>query len=229
MLMAESASEAHLTAYMLPARTRRPRPGNPIPSVRLAVLVATGGALAGAAAGLYTLLVRGNLTVDLGVGRTLRPLGPLVLQIDAPREIVFSVISAPYLSRTPKALEQKLHVLERSKEMALAAHFTPIGPLVATTVETIRFEAPHRVHFRLVRGPVPHVVERFELRDRDGGTELEYVGELGADLWGLGRRWAGRVARRWENTVRGSLASVKAEAERLASRQTSAEDGADRD
>jgi hypothetical protein len=186
-------------------------------------LLATGGALAGAAGGLYLLLVRGNLTLDLGIGRTLRPLGPLVLSIDASREIVFAVISAPYLGRTPRALEQKLHVLERSEAMALAAHFTPVGPLVATTLETIRFEPPHRVHFRLVRGPVPHVVERFELRERDGGTELEYGGELGTDLWGVGRWWGGRVGRRWENAVRSSLEAVKAEAERLASRKTPAE------
>jgi hypothetical protein len=191
---------------------------------------AAGGALAGAAAGLYALLVRGNLTLDLGLGRTLRPLGPVTTRIDAPREIVFGVISAPYLGRTPRALGRKLHVLERSEDMVLAAHFTPIGPLVATTIETVRFEAPSRVHFRLVRGPVPHVVERFELLERDGGTELEYGGELGADLWGLGRWWGGRVARRWEDAVRSSLKGVKAEAERLASRNPSAEDhDADRD
>jgi hypothetical protein len=191
---------------------------------------AAGGALAAAAAGLYGLLVRGNLTLDLGIGRRLRPLGPLTMRIDAPRNMVFDVISAPYLERTPRALAHKLHVLEQSEDMALAAHFTPIGPLISTTVETVRFEAPDRVHFRLVRGPVPHVVERFELRERGGGTELEYGGELGTDLWALGRWWGGRVGRRWEEAVRGSLEVVKAEAERLASRKTPAENhGADGD
>jgi len=90
---------------------------------------------------------------------------------------------------------------------------------VATTLETVRFERPTSVHFRLARGPVPHVVERFELRELEGGaTELVYEGELGTDLWALGRWWGRRVARRWEGAVRSSLATAKAESERRAAR-----------
>ena len=33
---------------------------------------------------------------------------------------------------------------------------------------------------------MPHVLERFELRPTDSGTELTYRGELGTDLWQLG-------------------------------------------
>jgi hypothetical protein len=127
---------------------------------------------------------------------------------------VFDVISAPYLGRTPRALEHKLRVLERTEDMVLAEHYTPVGPLVTTTVETVRFERPERVHFRLLRGPVPYVVETFELREVDGGTRLEYSGELGTDLWALGRLWGSATARVWEATVRRSLGAVKVEAER---------------
>ncbi len=56
--------------------------------------------------------------------------------------------------------------------MVLAAHFTTAGRLTTTTVETVRFERPHRVSFRLLRGPVPHVVETYELRERAGGTDF---------------------------------------------------------
>ena len=98
--------------------------------------------------------------------------------------------------------------------MVLADHYTKVGPLTTTTSETVRFEPPERIHFRLVRGPVPHVVEQFELRESEEGTELEYTGELGADLWALGRWWGRRVAARWESAVRDSLAAVAAEAER---------------
>jgi hypothetical protein len=171
-------------------------------------------AAAGALGGLWALFVRGAVTLDLGLGRTLRPLGPIVVRIAAPREVVFDVISSPYLRRTPRALEEKLKVLERGQDLVLAAHFTEVGPLVATTVETVRFEPPSRVHFRLVRGPVPHVVERFLLRETADGTELDYRGELGTDLWALGRWWGSAVARRWEAAVRASLAAVKLEAER---------------
>jgi hypothetical protein len=175
------------------------------------------GALGGTALGLSRLLVRGTLTIDLGIGRNLRPLGPITVHIDAPREVVYEVIAGPYLRRTPRALEGKLRVLERGTDMVLAAHFTQVGRLVATTLETVRFRAPHSIDFRLVRGPVPHVVERFELSERDGGTTLDYSGDLGTDLWALGRWWSRRVGPRWEAAVRGSLAAVKAEAERRAS------------
>ena len=174
------------------------------------------GALGGIGLGAYVLVVRGALTLDLGVGRSVRRLGPLTWSIAAPRELVFDVIAAPYLGRTPRALGRKLRVLERSESMVLAEHFTQVGPLVTTTVETVRFERPERVHFRLVRGPVPYVVETFELRETDEGTRLEYAGELGTDLWSVGRLWGATTARIWEATVQTSLEAVAAEAERRA-------------
>jgi hypothetical protein len=112
-------------------------------------------------------------------------------------------------------------VLERGSDMVLAAHLTPLGGrlgLVAQTVETVRFTRPERVDFRLVRGPVPYVVEAFTLEEQpDGaGTLLAYQGEIAADLWRLGQWWSRLVAGRWEQTVATSLAAVKAEAERRA-------------
>lgn len=72
--------------------------------------------------------------------------------------------------------------------------------------------------FRLVRGPVPHVLETFELTPATDGTELLYTCELGTDLWQLGQWWAGRVAPPWERTV-DSLQAIKAEAERRAGKR----------
>jgi hypothetical protein len=172
--------------------------------------------LAAVAAGTWALVVRGSLSLDLRVGRRYRPLGPIVVSIAAPRETVLDVISEPYLGRTPRALAKKLDVLERGEDFVLAAHYTQTYGLTATTVETVRFERPERVHFRLVRGPVPHVVEQFELRESESGTDLAYSGELGADLWLAGVLWGAAVARTWEATVRDSLENVRIEAERRA-------------
>jgi hypothetical protein len=177
---------------------------------------ALAGSLLAAGAALVT---RAGLTLDIGIGRRLRPLGPIALEIAAPPEVVFDVIAAPYLGRTPRALRSKLEVLERGADLVLAAHFTPIAPgLTVTTVETVRFERPHRISFRLVKGPVPHVLERYELRPSETGTAFEYSGELGTDLWALGAAWAGIVAPSWEQTVASSLDGVRAEAERRAGR-----------
>jgi hypothetical protein len=171
--------------------------------------------LAGGVAGCYVLTVQGALTLDLRVGRRVRPLGPLRMHIEAPRETVFGVIAGPYLGRTPRAMADKLQVQERSTDMVLATHIThAFAGLKAKTVETVRFEHPERISFRLVRGPVPHVVEVFELRAADGGTDFEYRGELGTDLWRIGEWWGDRVARAWERAVASSIEGIRAESER---------------
>ncbi|HJR96160.1 MAG TPA: SRPBCC family protein [Gaiellaceae bacterium] len=167
---------------------------------------------------VWALVVRGSLSVDLGVGRRYRPLGPISMRIAAPRDIVFEVVSTPYLGRTSRALREKVDVLERGDDLVLAAHRTRAYGLTATTVETVRFEPPERVHFRLVRGPVPHVVETLVLIEVEDETELRYSGELGTDLWPLGRMWGAAVARKWEATVAASLEVIRAEAERRARR-----------
>lgn len=178
-------------------------------------------AVAGAALAGYRALVRGDLTLDTGLGRRTRALTCPPVDIAAPREVVFDVIATPYLQRTPRAMGDKLEVVERGSDLVLAAHRTPVsGGLVTTTVETVRFERPGRVHFRLVRGPVPQVIEQFVLDDRDGGTRLAYTGEMGTDFWALGGWWADRVAGPWEAAVRSSFAAVKVEAERRAGSAT---------
>src|SRR5206468_3559691 len=109
-----------------------------------------------------------------------------------------------------------LQVWERGRDMVLAAHHTPVKCGTTTTLETVRFQWPDRIDFRLVRGPVPHLTESFLLCPSDAGTELRWQGELGTDLWAIGEWWGGRVARAWTNAVQNSLRKIAAEAERRA-------------
>jgi hypothetical protein len=178
--------------------------------------VVGGGAVAG-----YLGLVSGALSLDVGAGRRTLPLGPQAVDIAADREVVFDVIAQPYLGRATRAMREKVRVLERGSDMVLAAHFTPVagGRLTATTVETVRFTPPERIDFRLVRGPVPAVVESFRLSEEASGTRLVYEGEMGTDGWALGEGWGRAVARRWEAAVAASLSTIKAEAERRAARR----------
>lgn len=168
--------------------------------------------------GVGVLVARGALTVDLGLGRRMRGLGPIELRIAAPPEVVFEVIEGPY-RRTPRAMAGKLRVWERGEDMVLAEHLTKVGPLTASTLEVVRFERPERITFRLVRGPVPHVLESYELREVDGGTSFVYSGELGTDLWALGGLVAAQAAPLWERAVADSLDRVAREAERRAARR----------
>lgn len=162
-------------------------------------------------------LVRGGISVDLHVGRRRRDLAPIRIAIAASPEIVFDVIARPYLGRTPRAMAAKLEVLERGQDFALAAHHTTVnGRIAATTLELVTFERPHRIAFRLLRGPVAAGSETFVMRPCDEGTEFEYSGCLEADLWALGTWWLNAVAPRWERAVRSTVDSVCSEAERQA-------------
>jgi hypothetical protein len=99
-------------------------------------------AIAPAAAAAYVLVVRGALTLDLRLGRRVRPLGPIRIEVAATPETLFDVIADPYLGKTPRAMRSKLEVLERGSDMVLASHYTRAGGLTATTVESVRFERP---------------------------------------------------------------------------------------
>lgn len=177
-------------------------------------LLAVAGLVAGRA--VYRAVARGDLTLDTGIGRRVQPLGPFEFEIAASREIVFDVIAFPYLRKTPRALRGELDVWERGTDMVLAAHFTEVKCGTTTTLETVRFEWPERIHFRVVRGPVPHVVQSFVLTDTGRGTRLRWQGELGSDFWAAGIWWGKRVGRQWERAVRSSMRAVIDEAERRA-------------
>jgi hypothetical protein len=178
-----------------------------------ALILASAVAVGGAAA-LVFFMTRGWLTLDLGWGRSHHRVGPVELEIAAPRDVVFDQIASPYLGRTPADLRSKLEVLERDGNLVLARHRSKLRLLTSVTLETIRFEPPDRVTFRHVRGPVPHVLEEFRLEETASGTLLRYEGDLGIDFWFLGRL-AGRywVVRNWERVVRESLARLKDGAE----------------
>src|SRR5205085_2880786 len=81
-----------------PGHAQRRGPcGDVVARVRSRILFGT--AALGAAA--YFGVATGRLSVDLGVGRRRRVLGPLELDVDAPRDVVFDVIAQPYLEATP--------------------------------------------------------------------------------------------------------------------------------
>jgi hypothetical protein len=96
----------------------------------------------------------------------------------------------------------------------VAAHHTRLSLLTSTTVESVRFEAPERISFRLLRGVAPSVTEEFTFAETEAGTVMGYRGELAMDFWILGRL-AGRflVKPTWEKVVRSHLDDVKRIAE----------------
>jgi hypothetical protein len=172
--------------------------------------------LAGLVAGGFLALAMGRLHLDLGWGRSLHRLGPLRVRIDAPRELVYEILSAPYLGR---ARSESIDVLARGESLVVASHRTKVHFYEARTVEAIDLEPPARMGFRHLTGPVPHAVEEFRLAREGEDTELDYDGELGIDFFVLGRiagrRW---VVPQWQRAVGEHLDAVKAQAEQRAQR-----------
>ncbi len=69
----------------------------------LAGVIRTAALLGGATALGYVGLVSGACPIDLGIGRRIASLGPQLVDIAAPRDVVFDIVAAPYLDRTPRA------------------------------------------------------------------------------------------------------------------------------
>jgi len=153
---------------------------------------------------------------DTSAGRFQQQLGPITVEIAAPPAVVFDVIAAPYLDKTPRAMADKLRVLDRGSNLVVADHYTPIlgGKFIVTTRETVYFEPPTRVTFRLLSGPVAAVDEEYVLAATDSGTTFTYQGTLASNLPILGAWWARTNARTWTAVVRASIEEIAAEATR---------------
>lgn len=165
-------------------------------------------------AGAFLALAMGRLSLDLGWGRSLHELGPLRVRVEAPRELVHEILSAPYLGR---AKNVSIDVLAGNETLVVAAHRTKVHFYEARTVEVIDLQAPSRIGFRHLTGPVPHAVEQFRLEQAGDATDLHYGGELGIDFFLLGRvagrRW---VVPQWNRAVGEHLEEVKTRAEQRA-------------
>jgi hypothetical protein len=174
-----------------------------------------GALLIGGMAGGFLALAMGRLHLDLGWGRSIHELGPIEIRIDAPRDLVFELISAPYLGRAPG--HSGIDVLARGPGIAVAVHHTKVHFYEARTVEVVKFEVPSRVDFRHLTGPVPHAIEEFVLEEVAGDTVLRYGGEVGIDFFFLGRL-AGRywVRPQWQRAVGEHLEDVRHRAEQRA-------------
>jgi len=171
--------------------------------------------------GGFWALAMGRLHLDLGWGRSRHPLGPLDFRIEAPREILYELLAAPYQGR---AQVESVDVLAGDGSLVVAAHRTPVHFYESRTVEIVELDPPGRIGFRLLTGPIPEAFEEFRLERRGEATELRYEGTLGIDFFWLGRIAARRwVVPQWERAVREHLEQAKSGAEQRAERRRARE------
>jgi hypothetical protein len=124
------------------------------------------------------------------------------------------VISGPYLGKTPRALGDKLEVLERGSDLVLA-HFTDVGwGLTAPPWRPFASSAPSGSRSAWSVGRCRTCSRRSSFAMSATGPTSSTAAS--SDLWALGKWWGARVARRWEETVAASVQAVRVEAERRA-------------
>ena len=142
--------------------------------------------------------------------------------IDAPRELVFQMLSSIGKGSLPGAQGESSKVLERDGDTIVAEFYTPSGNRIYRTVERVRLYPPERITFAHLEGPLTFSEEEFNLVKQDEGTELQYNGEIGYKIRGLpGVGWLIAllyVKPKYDTVIRKHMRALKSAAEARAAR-----------
>ncbi len=105
------------------------------------------------------------------------PLPSLSIEIAAHPELVYQLIAAAGRGSLPGGASHGARLLEQpAPDRAVVEFTTPVFGRRVVTVEEVRFEPPHRIHYRLLSGPLPAVEEEFWLQPAAIGTVMRYSG-----------------------------------------------------
>ena len=100
------------------------------------------------------------------------------VRIRAPLELVFQMMSSFGRGRVNGEKGESSRVLQRSGDEMTVEFRTRAGGLTITTIERVTLDAPGRITFEHVKGPLQQAREEFILSEVEGGTELEHRGEF---------------------------------------------------
>ena len=144
------------------------------------------------------------------------------ITIDAPRPLVFQMLSAFGRGHLPGGQGESSKVLERDGNRMVVELFTQDGKRRYRTVEEVLLFPPERITFSHLEGPLHSSSEEFRLADATGGTELSYQGDIWCRI-GLmpGAGWA--IARfyvrpKYDRIIRLHMERLKNAAEARAAR-----------
>lgn len=145
------------------------------------------------------------------------------LHIDAPREMVFQMMSAIGKGSLPGSQGESSRVLSRDGDTLTAEFLTPSGKRIYRTVEDVRlYPPPSRITFRHLEGPLAFSEEEFLLAERGVGTELRYEGKIECRVgWMPGIGWLIAtlyVRPKYNSVIRLHMDALKQAAEARAAR-----------
>ena len=144
------------------------------------------------------------------------------ITIDAPRPLVFQMLSAFGRGHLPGDEGESSKVLERDGDRLTVEFFTLDGKRRYRTVEEVTLFPPERITFRHSEGPLHHSSEEFLLEDVADRTELSYQGDIQCRMaWLPGMGWLIArfyVKRKYDRVIRQHMDRLKTAAEARAAR-----------
>ena len=142
--------------------------------------------------------------------------------INAPREMVFQMLTAFGKGSLPGSSGESSRILEKVGDTIIAEFMTTSGNRTYRTVEEVRLYPPEKITFRHLEGPLPFSEEEFNLLDQGTGTQIEYAGKieykvrwLPAAGWLIAKYY---VRPKYNTVIKRHLTTLKSAAEARAAR-----------
>ena len=148
-------------------------------------------------------------------------LRPQTIRIDAPRELVFQMMSHFGRGRLPGDNSEASRVVCREEDRVVVEFRTRAGFFTYTTLEEVMLYPPERIEFRHLRGPLAYAVEEFAFSAvTEKRTELTHSGEFVWSRIPFFGRLGGLIYTRpvFERAIAAHMAQVKSAAEARAVR-----------
>ena len=144
------------------------------------------------------------------------------ITMDAPRPLVFQMLSAFGRGHLPGDQGESANVVERNDNQLLVEFFTLDGKRRYRTLEEVVLYPPERITFSHLEGPLHYSSEEFRLTEVASGTDLSYRGDIQCRMkWLPGIGWMIArfyVRRKYNRVIRLHMARLKMAAEARAAR-----------
>ena len=144
------------------------------------------------------------------------------LYINAPREMVFQMLSSFGKGSLSGAQGESSRVLEREGNSITVEFLTTSGRRTYRTVEKVQLYPPERITFYHLKGPLAFAEEEFNFLESGDGTKLRYRGGIEFRVpWLPGIGWIIAilyVRPKYNAIIRDHMGNAKAAAEARAAR-----------
>ena len=148
-------------------------------------------------------------------------LNPQSVEIDAPRELVFQMLSSFRRGRIAGDNAESTRLISEDGNVKTVEFTTKAGPFSYRTLEEVTLHRPERIEFKHLEGPLDFSEEEFTLDETpDGGTLLTHTGSFIWKRFPFFGWFGGVIYTRpmYHSVIRKHFATVKEAAEARAAR-----------